>query len=108
MILTRRRALEITKELWEWMRDTKAKSAGAKFEWPGWSTYGRMESNCPCCEYDEQNNGKMCENCPLYTAFHGNCLEEDSLYRPFAIGKGTPEAAQQIIDACVKELDLPE
>lgn len=47
--LTRRMALEVTRELWEWRKDNLDKPPEA---WPGWEKYGWMENSCACCEFD--------------------------------------------------------
>ncbi len=62
MKLTKKKALEIAIELWEWMVDNPGKF---KLEWPGWEVYGEMEGDCPFCEYDNRHPFKRKCNCPL-------------------------------------------
>ena len=67
--LTKKKALQLTEELWKWM----AKNPGEhKAAWPGFAEdkYGSMLCYCPCCEYVErktrnQTIGRDCEKyCP--------------------------------------------
>ena len=75
MKLTKRKALEISKELWTWLAET-----GEEFkqDWPGWKKYGKMIHYCPCCEYVGQQ-GKysidrtLCEGCPLIELWPDDC-----------------------------------
>ena len=67
MILTKKKALEISIELWEWLAETGSDN---KEDWPGWAKYGRMECTCALCEYSrrQQKNKPWwaCTPCPLY------------------------------------------
>ena len=47
MKLTKKKALEIAIELWEWIVDNPGKY---KREWPGWDEYGGMLFECPLCQ----------------------------------------------------------
>lgn len=62
MRLTKKRALDISIELWEWMAKTGSNYKG---DWPGWEKYGEMFNYCPLCEYAgavkiETNRCKKC------------------------------------------------
>ena len=73
MRLTKRKAINITIEEWEWL----AKTGKRKLEWPGWEKYGQMESGCPLCEYGKQRNPSTysaCMYCPYHQKF-GYCLD---------------------------------
>lgn len=48
MKLTRKKALEICRDLWRWLAKDPDRM---KEEWPGWKTTGRMAHDCPCCQY---------------------------------------------------------
>ncbi len=48
MKLTKKKALSIAIELWEWIVDNPGKRKSA---WPGWEKYGKMHESCSLCEY---------------------------------------------------------
>ena len=62
MKLPKKKALQITADLWEWLEDNPKKE---KEEWPEWKENGggipMMESECACCEYAQLE----CNRCPL-------------------------------------------
>ena len=62
MKLTKKKALDIAIELWEWMVDNPGRY---KHQWPGWKKYGEMECDCPFCEYDDKHPFETRCNCPL-------------------------------------------
>ena len=75
MRLTKKKALEITTELWAWLAETGKRKAA----WSGWEKYGYMDSACPLCEYTcrlRRNlyEGKDCRICPLGLGYYG-CYE---------------------------------
>lgn len=111
MKLTKLKTLQICKELWTWMRDEKKRGYKAKKRWPGWKKYGRMESNCPCCEFTDQHNDNYCENKCLLASVWGrdigggvHCINKESAYASFGNERGTPEDAQRIVDGCTREI----
>ena len=64
MRLTKKKALDLTIELWEWLEET----GGRKKEWPEllkhWSeSDGRF---CPLCDYTNQTKRQGCRICILY------------------------------------------
>lgn len=65
MRLTKKRAIEISIELWEWLAET----GNFKGYWPGWKKYWRMYAHCPLCEYGHQRGTFGCESCPYYKKF---------------------------------------
>jgi len=72
MRLTKKKAIEITKELWDWLAETGKN----KPDWAGWKKYGEMECFCPFCKYDSQQakvDEKLCTHCPYFEVF-GSCL----------------------------------
>jgi hypothetical protein len=79
MRLTKKKAIEIAKELWTWLAET----GRAKEEWPGWEQYGKMESSCALCEYGCQHGSMTCKPCPYYQKF-GGCIAEDAPYFQWA------------------------
>lgn len=85
MKLTRKKAIELCVELWEWLAIT----GGKKKDWPEWKKYDGAMNNCWFCEYQEQQvkrykprneckNG-FCRYCPL-TKIKINCLDADCFY----------------------------
>ena len=67
MKLTKRKALEICMELW---KDLARTGSGSKSSWKGWKKYGKMNSECPCCEYSLTEESKRdCNKCPLLSIF---------------------------------------
>ena len=72
MKLTKKKALLIAIELWEWIVDNPGEE---KDTWPGWAGYGTMLFACPLCEYQDQEGGvghKVCPECPYFIKF-GRC-----------------------------------
>lgn len=71
MRLTKKKAIEITIELWTWLALTGHTYKGA---WNGWDKYGAMLYDCPLCEWARNGNDeKGCGTCPYYEEF-GRCV----------------------------------
>lgn len=68
MRLTRKKAIALCIELWEWLAETGKR----KDDWPGWKKYGYVYLLCFFCEYGQQRRQKnksqksLCIVCPLY------------------------------------------
>ncbi len=84
MKLTKKEAIDISIELWRWLAKT---GANHKSKWPGWKKYGRIQNDCPLCEYtlflSEGNRigiHESCTDCP-YAASFGHCLSTTNPYR---------------------------
>ena len=83
MRLTKRKALELTIELWDWLAKNPSKTEG---DWPKWKLNGgsihEMQHDCSCCEYDLRHGGSGysaggCQHCPLRDYWpHGSCEPE--------------------------------
>ena len=87
MKLTKRKALELTVELWDWLTNNPEKK---KTDWPGWELNGgkipKLLNDCPCCEYDDQHMTHFddyCEHCPLLEYWPGGNCEPDSRVSPW-------------------------
>ena len=81
--LTRRTALELTKELWTWLADHPS---ATKSMWPRWKELDEMMAACPCCEYDEQQREletPSCDNCPLAGRWGLDNAQCTATYTPF-------------------------
>jgi hypothetical protein len=107
MRLTKRKALELTEELWRYMEET---GSDRKSSWPGWKKYDDMEFPCFLCEYDERDGGDIaCTHCPLYGKWAGY-LTCDVRNAPFnnwcrAQTKEEGQATSKVIaDLCRDEL----
>lgn len=74
MRLTKKKAIEISIELWTWLAETGAEY---KWDWSDWGKYGKMHSSCAFCEYS-QRQAKLsegrCDYCSYYQQFGGCCL----------------------------------
>lgn len=73
MRLTKKKALDITIELWESLAET----GKSKISWSGWKEYGDMEGDCPLCEYDNRHQLAESCNCQYFDKF-GGCCEKDN------------------------------
>jgi hypothetical protein len=72
MYLTRSKAIELHRELWDWLTKNPHRR---KVDWPRWVDYGGpgvTKNECFLCEYslplavDNENNAIfMCDYCPL-------------------------------------------
>lgn len=65
--LTKKRALFLCWQLWEWLGESED---NRKTEWPEWENKGGRvaycDSFCPCCEYNGNTMGeRKCSSCPL-------------------------------------------
>ena len=71
MKLTKKKAIKISRELWDWLAETGEES---KADWHGWEKYGKMHDDCALCEYVRTREG--CISCPLgqdcYGTYFGN------------------------------------
>lgn len=72
MRLTRKKAIEISIELWTWLAETGKE---CKHSWPGWEKYVHMSNYCPLCEYVGRKcrDEAFCSSCPYYKVF-GYCI----------------------------------
>ena len=75
MKLSRKKAIQLCIELWEWL----TKTGKEKDEWPEREKYGDIASDCWFCEYDVRQTRKRtprinpdCSYCPLHIAI-GHC-----------------------------------
>lgn len=73
MKLTRKKAIELCIELWEWLALTGKK----KTDWPKWEEYGGALNHCWFCEYNrmkfisptKRTYRNNCKYCPYNTKF---------------------------------------
>jgi len=81
MRLTRKRAIELCIELWEWLAETGRE----KEDWPRWEEFGDILSHCWLCEYDRRQciryhrlgEDWYCYYCPYNKKF-GRCDENSN------------------------------
>lgn len=62
MRLTKKKAIDISIELWEWTAETGSEYKG---EWPGWDKYGGMLFDCPLCQHYRKSLFNECGKCPF-------------------------------------------
>ena len=111
MRLTKRKAVEITKELWEWLAET----GESKWGWPKWEEYGDFHASCPLCEYTDRHTCLSCQSCPLLGMWLDRrsslCMDAGSPFRrwigTFEIEEPSyndmglrKESAREIVDLC--------
>ena len=75
--LTKKLALQICFELWDFMASSGWTN---KAKWPGWEKYGYMMSDCPACEFIERRR-TSCSSCPARPVWGKGdmvCFEERS------------------------------
>ena len=72
MRLTKKEALDLSIELWEWLAETGKQ----KDEWSNWEKHGGTENDCFLCEYavHHPSKGGLC-NCPLADDEHSGCYD---------------------------------
>lgn len=110
MKLTKKRAIKLTLELWQWLYDNPDKG---KSDWPEWEynggQYECLPTDCFCCEWVFRVTKTTCSACPLSPLWGISCtdLSEGNVYRLW--GKATTQKdkkkyAKQIVDFCEKEL----
>lgn len=95
MKLTRKKAIELCIELWEWLAETGKR----KEDWPERERYQKyckpvgtsIMSNCWFCEYDYQHPIKgdysSCPACPLIKHSGFGCEEKGSYYLKWSNAK---------------------
>ena len=112
MRLSKKKSVEITKELWQWLAQNPKNSKG---EWDGWAKYGTMRKprryNCPLCEYVAQRGVLTCDYCPLlgwWTGVSGSeCILESSPYTKWVDAQSIEDKikyANEIVALCDKWL----
>lgn len=104
MKLTKKRALKLTIELWQWLYDNPKSE---KRYWLGWrKNKGRYTAvgDCFACEYAFRSLKKVgCDKCPLLQLWPDGCMENTSPYiqwtktRDIELRK---KYAKSIIDFC--------
>lgn len=61
MRLTKKKAWQLTVELWDWLAETGKQ----KEEWPMWAALGEYAADCPLCEYTYRGGRHGCDFCIL-------------------------------------------
>lgn len=80
MRLTKKKAIELSIELWTWLAETGKE----KEDWPSWEQYGETTCECFLCEYSDRHptavNPYVCyASCPYYQRF-GCCYRDKEPY----------------------------
>jgi len=94
MKLSRKKAIELCIELWEWL----AKTGKRKENWPEWKKYGDILNDCWFCVYVIQHK-KGCNYCPLH-CFEG-CF--GTYYGKWDIAK-TPRTRKKYAKLFLKQI----
>lgn len=131
MKLTKRQALEICRDLWDWLA---ANPDSHKEDWPGWTSLRPFAHDCPCCERVLRELGRpedddymhctspeggsetqdkvrveMLDLCPLKSLWPNGCCNLPSPFIQWATYRHDPsrreQCARAIADACRKELE---
>lgn len=107
MKLTKKKAIELSIELWTWLAETGKR----KWDWPVWKKYGNdICGDCFLCEYDEANGKGDCDICPLQKKFSQRdedeftaCHHKDCAYSGW--GKATiPKTRKKFAAKFVEQL----
>ena len=107
---TERKALEVCRDLWQWLADNPDKR---KQDWLGWKRNGgkipRCLDDCPVCQYDTLHED--CNYCLLWgegKELKGkDCLDTESPYWRWHFSKDSTvrkAAALEIVAACNRAL----
>lgn len=114
MRLTRKKALEICRDLWKWLaKNPPPRGFRSRWEhkrkWPGFKKVGKMEDDCPCCQFSIVQQKNQCFSCPLQILWGNDslsCLDPPSPYRKWCYGPRSRlfRNATIIANAAAKEL----
>jgi hypothetical protein len=74
MKLTKKKAIELHRELWDWLYHHPSKW---KEGWPGWKEHGEVAEDCFLCEYVKTNN-LTCSKCLLDWGSAVDCIGKDN------------------------------
>lgn len=120
--LTKRKALELSAELWGWLAENPDKG---KHEWPRWQSNGGDVAwciyGCPCCEYvlqktmcapfwrggDDGRYDSCADYCPLTSLWPAGCEGALLPYTKWRLGETPAECrkyAKIIRDGALAEL----
>ena len=101
MILTEKKAIELTLELWRWLAET----GEDKKRWGKWREYGKMLNDCFFCEYRERRRSECQSSCPYFKKY-GGCFGDNN-DAPYALwGRArTPKDRKKYANEIVKQLE---
>ena len=86
MRLTKKKAIELTIELWEWLAEMGNE---CKSEWPNWFEYDHITFFCFLCEYQQRKNiywndsNDYCGYCPYFQRFGNDAYTVHVLFLEF-------------------------
>ena len=84
MRLTKKRAIDLSIELWTDLAETGKR----KEDWPRWNEFDYVQSHCFLCEYGFQRRKirwrMSCDRCPYFNEF-GRCDKNGTLYDKWTI-----------------------
>jgi len=105
MILTKRKAIELSCELWEWI----AKTGGEKEDWPEWERnggkYPSVHADCFLCGSVQGSiaYAEPCDDCPYHEQY-GDCFRDGSPFFKWQ-NATTKEEAKYWATIFLKELE---
>jgi len=115
--LTEKAALEITRDLWDWLAENPS---NFRCEWPKWANVRKKHhipyaTDCALCYYSLSQSGKRCrpcEPCPLYGKWtkspKSTCEYLASPYYKWNRDLNPSKHAKQVANLCrtrLKQLD---
>ena len=89
MRLTKKKAIDLSIELWTWLAET---GSPRKEDWPGWKRLGAESTlaHCFLCEYSSRREYSICKFCPFHQRF-GHCtLSSPSAYSKWSEEDNSP------------------
>ena len=98
--LTKKKAIEISKELWTWLAET----GGEKEDWPGWNKYEEGGLDCPLCQYARKGDVEDCDKCPYFQKF-GHCCEKCTPYSEWCGVGGSIPVSKKYAKLFLKQLE---
>ena len=101
--MTEKKARGIAIKLWTWLAKTGKED---KTEWPGWEKYGRMENDCPLCEYGLRKrkvDEPICHYCTYMEVF-GGCMSGKTQYYVLWSEAETPEERKKYAKLFLEQL----
>jgi len=91
MRLTKKKAISLSIELWEWLAESGNASKG---RWSEWGKYGDVSCDCFLCEYTKQKEDGDCDNCPYTLKFDLCCVGKFKEFSKWDDAK-TPETRKK-------------
>lgn len=96
--MTKKEAIILSYRLWKWMQESKIYD---KEQWPKWGKLGRMNYDCPCCEYmNYRGDQSAIERCAIACPLINIWPVENKNERVPCNRKGSPFEGYEIYRYC--------